>query len=59
MATKEDQEGARILNDIARRVIWTVATLVALRGTMTKNAAERGDEVLEQYDRRFDPIQPD
>lgn len=57
-AQSEDERGAEIVNDLVRRCIWLVATLVVLRGNLTKAAAERGDEVLSEYDRRFDPIKP-
>lgn len=54
----EDKEAADFLNDLARRVIWIAATLVLLRGTRATEAADMADEVLAQYDRRFDPITP-
>ena len=59
MEESDDKAAARILNDIGRRLIWTAATIAIVhagKGTV-KSAAEAADNVLEQYDRRFDPIQ--
>lgn len=60
MASKEDQEAAKMLREIENRIVWLAAFLVN-RGTshaLNSACAKAADEALDAYQTKFPPIQP-
>lgn len=60
MPKSEEQQAVEIIRQFENRLVWLTAML-AIRATsngLTERCAKGADEVLDEYQTRFPPIQP-